>query len=81
MLAVSSINPPPFLFPLSTEKPSKPRCYVEGTAEEGQDIVLRCLSNKGTNPLQYKWEKTSDSKLLPASAVLGKVTVQPLELS
>ena len=35
-------------------------------------MVLRCTSSEGTNPLQYTWEKTSDNKLLPASAVLGK---------
>lgn len=52
-------------------KPSKPRCYAEGPTQEGKDIVLRCLSSEGTIPLQYSWEKTSDSKLLPASAVLG----------
>lgn len=54
-----------------TVKPSKPRCYAEGPTQQGKDIVLRCLSSEGTNPLQYSWEKTSDSKLLPASAVLG----------
>ncbi|KAM3869103.1 coxsackievirus and adenovirus receptor homolog [Diretmus argenteus] len=54
-------------------KPSKPRCTAEGPAEEGKDVVLRCRSSEGTNPLQYIWEKTSDSKLLPASAVLDPV--------
>ncbi|XP_071754434.1 coxsackievirus and adenovirus receptor homolog [Centroberyx gerrardi] len=54
-------------------KPSKPRCYAEGPTEEGKDVVLRCLSSEGTNPLQYTWEKTSDSNLLPASAVLDPV--------
>lgn len=62
----------PPLCPLPTVKPSKPRCSTEGPTQEGKDIVLRCLSNEGTNPLQYSWEKTSDNKLLPASAVLGK---------
>lgn len=54
-------------------RPSKPRCYTEGPTEEGKDIVLRCESNEGTKPLQYSWEKTSDSKLLPASAVADPV--------
>ncbi|XP_060911915.1 coxsackievirus and adenovirus receptor homolog [Labrus mixtus] len=54
-------------------KPSKPRCYAEGQTEEGKDVVLRCISNKGTNPLQYSWEKTSPNKLLPATAVLDPV--------
>ncbi|KAF3706720.1 Coxsackievirus and adenovirus receptor -like protein [Channa argus] len=51
-------------------KPSKPRCYAEGPTQEGKDIVLRCISSEGTKPLQYSWEKTSDTKLLPASAVM-----------
>ncbi|KAI3373417.1 hypothetical protein L3Q82_022030, partial [Scortum barcoo] len=54
-------------------KPSKPRCYAEGPTQEGKDIVLRCISSEGTNPLQYSWERTSDSKLLPASTVLDPV--------
>ncbi|XP_022055049.1 coxsackievirus and adenovirus receptor homolog [Acanthochromis polyacanthus] len=51
-------------------KPSKPRCYTEGPTVEGKDIVLRCTADEGTKPMQYSWERTSDSKLLPASAVL-----------
>lgn len=51
-------------------KPSKPRCYTEGPTEEGKDIVLKCTANEGTKPMQYSWEKTSDTKVLPASAVL-----------
>ncbi|KAM4620926.1 coxsackievirus and adenovirus receptor homolog [Polymixia lowei] len=54
-------------------KPSKPRCYAEGPTEEGKDVVLRCICNEGTNPLQYIWEKTTDGKLLPASAVQDPV--------
>ncbi|XP_036380291.1 coxsackievirus and adenovirus receptor homolog [Megalops cyprinoides] len=51
-------------------RPSKPRCYVDGVSQEGKDVILKCVSSEGTNPLQYTWEKTSDTKLLPASAVL-----------
>ncbi|KAF7667412.1 hypothetical protein LDENG_00064000 [Lucifuga dentata] len=54
-------------------KPSKPRCYAEGPTEEGKDVVLRCISSEGTNPLQYSWEKTNDNKLLPATAILDPV--------
>lgn len=53
-------------------KPSKPRCYADGPTEEGKDIVLKCVSSDGTQPLKYSWEKTSDNKLLPASSVMGK---------
>uniref|UniRef100_A0A3P9MBU5 CXADR Ig-like cell adhesion molecule n=1 Tax=Oryzias latipes TaxID=8090 RepID=A0A3P9MBU5_ORYLA len=51
-------------------RPAKPRCYVEGPAEEGKDVVLRCTTSEGTQPLKYTWEKTSGSKTLPASAVI-----------
>ncbi|KAK5608573.1 hypothetical protein CRENBAI_023690 [Crenichthys baileyi] len=54
-------------------RPSKPRCSTEGTTEEGKNIVLRCTTTEGTKPMQYKWEKTTDNKLLPASAVLDPV--------
>lgn len=55
-----------------TVKPSKPRCHADGPTEEGKDVVLKCMSSDGTHPLKYYWEKTSDNKLLPASAVTGK---------
>ncbi|XP_037126486.1 coxsackievirus and adenovirus receptor homolog [Syngnathus acus] len=54
-------------------KPSKPRCFAEGQTQEGKDIVLRCTSNEGTQPMQYGWEKTSNGKVLPASGVLDPV--------
>ncbi|XP_023823545.1 coxsackievirus and adenovirus receptor homolog [Salvelinus sp. IW2-2015] len=54
-------------------RPSKPRCSADGLTLEGMDVVLRCTSSEGTNPLHYTWEKTSDNKLLPASAVLDPV--------
>lgn len=56
----------------STVKPSKPRCYTESSTQEGKDIVLKCKSSEGSSPLKYSWEKTSDSKLLPASSVMGE---------
>ncbi|XP_036392656.1 coxsackievirus and adenovirus receptor homolog [Megalops cyprinoides] len=55
-------------------RPSKPQCFMEGPSQEGKDLVLRCLSSEGTNPLQYSWEKTSDGKLLPPSAVLDPIS-------
>ncbi|XP_029029490.1 coxsackievirus and adenovirus receptor homolog [Betta splendens] len=55
-------------------KPSRPQCYAEGSTQEGKDIVLKCSSKEGTSPLVYSWDKTSDSKILPASAVSDPVT-------
>ncbi|XP_034034905.1 coxsackievirus and adenovirus receptor homolog [Thalassophryne amazonica] len=54
-------------------KPSKPRCYAEGPTYEGKDLVLRCMSNEGTSPLKYTWEKISGTNLLPASSVQDPV--------
>ncbi|XP_036442841.1 coxsackievirus and adenovirus receptor homolog [Colossoma macropomum] len=51
-------------------RPSKPRCSIEGSAQVGKDVVLSCKSSDGSRPLQYIWEKTSGSKVLPADAVL-----------
>lgn len=56
----------------STVKPSKPRCYTDSSTQEGKDVVLKCKSSEGSGPLKYSWEKTSDSKLLPASSVMGE---------
>uniref|UniRef100_H3CFN9 CXADR Ig-like cell adhesion molecule n=1 Tax=Tetraodon nigroviridis TaxID=99883 RepID=H3CFN9_TETNG len=55
-------------------KPSKPRCYADGPTEEGKDIVLKCSSSDGTQPMKYFWEKTSDNKLLPASSLMDPVS-------
>ncbi|XP_066507757.1 coxsackievirus and adenovirus receptor homolog [Hoplias malabaricus] len=54
-------------------RPSKPRCSVEGSAQVGSDVVLKCKSTDGTSPLQYSWDRTSGTKLLPANAVLDPV--------
>ncbi|KAL4608757.1 coxsackievirus and adenovirus receptor [Arapaima gigas] len=51
-------------------KPSKPSCYTSGPSYEGKDVQLKCVSAEGTKPLQYIWEKTSDGKVLPPTAVL-----------
>ncbi|XP_003457968.1 coxsackievirus and adenovirus receptor homolog [Oreochromis niloticus] len=56
------------------EKPSKPRCYTEGSSHEGKDVVLRCTSDAGSKPMTYSWEKTTGSKVLPASSVLDPVS-------
>ncbi|XP_016381479.1 coxsackievirus and adenovirus receptor homolog [Sinocyclocheilus rhinocerous] len=54
-------------------RPSKPRCYAEGQTHAGKDMVLRCSSVEGTQPLQYIWERTTGNKLLPPLAVLDPV--------
>ncbi|XP_063059339.1 coxsackievirus and adenovirus receptor homolog [Engraulis encrasicolus] len=54
--------------------PSKPRCSSEGSSEVGKDVVLRCASSDGTSPINYDWERTTGTKLLPASAVTDGIS-------
>ena len=56
------------------ERPSKPMCYTEGPIQVGKDLVLRCMSTKGTPPLQYSWTKTTGNKGLPPSSVVNSVS-------
>ncbi|XP_045888789.1 glycoprotein A33 (transmembrane), paralog a [Micropterus dolomieu] len=35
--------------------PSTPTCTIQGKAEYGQDITLKCLSAEGSPPPTYKW--------------------------
>lgn len=60
-----------FLLSFLTVRPSKPRCYTEGSTEEGKDFSLRCTSSEGTNPMKYIWDRTTETKILPASAMMG----------
>uniref|UniRef100_A0A8C6XMU0 CXADR like membrane protein n=1 Tax=Naja naja TaxID=35670 RepID=A0A8C6XMU0_NAJNA len=39
------------------EKPSKPKCWKEGTASEGKEITLQCNSVSGTAPIMYTWQR------------------------
>ncbi|XP_015193038.1 CXADR-like membrane protein isoform X2 [Lepisosteus oculatus] len=38
-------------------KPSKPRCWKEGTPEEGGSVKLSCKSSDGSDPIKYRWER------------------------
>ncbi|XP_058483847.1 coxsackievirus and adenovirus receptor homolog [Solea solea] len=55
-------------------KPTKPRCYIEGLTHEGKDITLKCISQEGTNPLRYNWDRITGSNILPASTFEDPVT-------
>uniref|UniRef100_A0A8D2JFY8 Ig-like domain-containing protein n=1 Tax=Varanus komodoensis TaxID=61221 RepID=A0A8D2JFY8_VARKO len=39
------------------ERPSIPRCSIEGKVAMGRKVTLRCGSQSGTSPLVYKWAK------------------------
>lgn len=41
------------------EKPSVPRCWVEGSQMEGEPVSLRCKSAGGSGPLTYTWKRQS----------------------
>lgn len=57
-----------FLFSV---KPSGTRCYVDGSEEIGSDFKLKCEPKEGSLPLQYQWQKLSNSQKLPASLLAG----------
>ncbi|XP_043975637.1 CXADR-like membrane protein isoform X1 [Gambusia affinis] len=42
------------------EKPSKPRCRMDGKLLEGKDVKLSCKSSDGSDPISYKWERVLD---------------------
>lgn len=59
-----------------TEKPSKPRCRMDGKLLEGKDVKLSCKSSDGSDPISYKWERVLDKGKslgkLPNLALIGK---------
>lgn len=61
-----------FLFSV---KPSGTRCYVDGPEEIGNDFKLKCEPKEGSLPLQYEWQKLSNSKKLPTLLVTVQLYV------
>uniref|UniRef100_A0A8C7BUF1 CXADR Ig-like cell adhesion molecule n=1 Tax=Neovison vison TaxID=452646 RepID=A0A8C7BUF1_NEOVI len=53
-------------------KPSGIRCYVDGSEEIGNDFKLKCEPKEGSLPLQYEWQKLSNSQKLPTLWLPGK---------
>ncbi|KAM6447216.1 coxsackievirus and adenovirus receptor isoform 1-T1 [Liasis olivaceus] len=51
------------------EKPTKTKCYVEGSQEIGTDLTLKCKSQEGSPIIIYNWKKTTGSQELPATAL------------
>ncbi|KAM8906663.1 coxsackievirus and adenovirus receptor isoform 3-T4 [Lycaon pictus] len=54
-------------------KPSGIRCYVDGSEEIGNDFKLKCEPKEGSLPLQYEWQKLSNSQKTPPSWSTGKM--------
>ncbi|XP_055965557.1 V-set and immunoglobulin domain-containing protein 8 [Sorex fumeus] len=40
-------------------RPAVPMCWAEGHMSQGNDVVLKCFANGGTQPLSYRWAKIS----------------------
>nr|XP_004671159.1 V-set and immunoglobulin domain-containing protein 8 [Jaculus jaculus] len=40
-------------------RPAVPMCWAEGHMSKGNDVVLKCFANGGSQPLSYKWAKIS----------------------
>ncbi|ELV10592.1 V-set and immunoglobulin domain-containing protein 8 [Tupaia chinensis] len=40
-------------------RPAVPMCWTEGHMTHGNDLVLKCFANGGSQPLSYKWAKIS----------------------
>ncbi|XP_067827129.1 CXADR-like membrane protein [Heptranchias perlo] len=43
-------------------RPSKPKCWIKGQLLQGNDIKLQCKSEKGTNPILYRWDHLLDTE-------------------
>ncbi|XP_060752319.1 V-set and immunoglobulin domain-containing protein 8a [Tachysurus vachellii] len=44
---------------LILERPSVPKCWLEGDEGVGTSVSLRCRSDQGTPPIQYVWRRES----------------------
>lgn len=42
------------------EKPSKPKCWLEGELLEGKELSLQCHSASGTAPISYRWQRINE---------------------
>ncbi|KFQ74030.1 CXADR-like membrane protein, partial [Phaethon lepturus] len=42
------------------EKPSKPKCWLEGELLEGKELSLQCRSTSGTAPISYRWQRINE---------------------
>ncbi|NXM85940.1 CLMP protein, partial [Oenanthe oenanthe] len=44
------------------EKPSKPKCWLEGELQEGKELSLQCRSASGTAPISYRWQRLGEEQ-------------------
>ncbi|KAL7846951.1 hypothetical protein SRHO_G00219310 [Serrasalmus rhombeus] len=60
------------------ERPSTPKCWVEGDEAIGQPVSLHCKSDQGSGPLQYEWRRESGGPIPPSvtqNSVLGELLI------
>ncbi|XP_072515311.1 V-set and immunoglobulin domain-containing protein 8a [Salminus brasiliensis] len=60
------------------ERPSVPKCWVDGDEAVGQPVSLRCKSDQGTGPLQYEWRRESGGPIpsfVMQNSVLGELLI------
>ncbi|XP_076875327.1 V-set and immunoglobulin domain-containing protein 8a isoform X2 [Brachyhypopomus gauderio] len=48
------------------ERPSVPKCWVEGDEAVGKPVSLHCKSDQGSAPLWYVWKRETSGPLPPA---------------
>lgn len=67
------------------EKPSKPKCWLEGELLEGKELSLQCHSASGTAPISYRWQRINEederAEHLPPTSRVSKSGHFLLELS
>ncbi|XP_046716314.1 V-set and immunoglobulin domain-containing protein 8a [Silurus meridionalis] len=47
------------------ERPSVPKCWMEGDGGVGTSLMLRCRSDEGSTPLQYLWKRETGGPIPP----------------
>uniref|UniRef100_A0A4W4FK47 V-set and immunoglobulin domain containing 8a n=1 Tax=Electrophorus electricus TaxID=8005 RepID=A0A4W4FK47_ELEEL len=60
------------------ERPSVPKCWVEGNEAVGKPVSLHCKSDEGSAPLQYVWKRESGGPLPPSvnpNSFLGELLI------
>ncbi|KAK3550040.1 hypothetical protein QTP86_018657 [Hemibagrus guttatus] len=50
---------------LILERPSAPKCWLEGGDGVGTSVSLHCRSDRGTPPIQYVWRRESGGPIPP----------------
>ncbi|KAF4082673.1 hypothetical protein AMELA_G00154340 [Ameiurus melas] len=48
------------------ERPSVPKCWVEGDEDVGTSVSLRCRSDRGSAPIRYVWTREGGGPIPPS---------------